>query len=157
MSLRERGLEPVESVRGTRETTAAAEGVGDIRVHPRCCPLAHASPTLTFSLLGDSHLNVPQEQPCGDELEGTGAAGAVAGGERRPPDAGGGLQRTLSSALCWAVSFALFKHQISAFCRRRHPEPVTACGRKGNHMKADSLCPGWAGLPCLFVLCVVFF
>lgn len=90
MSLRERGLEPAESVRGTRETTAAAEGVGDIRVHPRCCPLAHASPTLTFSLLGDSHLNVPQEPPCGDELEGTGAAGAVAGGERRRPDAGRG-------------------------------------------------------------------
>lgn len=41
------------------------------------------------------------------------------------------------------------------FCSWRHPEPVTACRRKGSHMKRNSL--PRAGLGCLVCLCCVLF
>lgn len=159
MNIFEGEVSGTESIDGAHKTTAAAEVSGDIRGHSqRSVLLAHTSFTLTFALLWDSHLNVSREPSYNDELKGMGAASWGSGwGEAGCQARAGALQQILNTVLCWAASFTLFKHQISVFCSRRHPEPVTACRRKGNHMKGDALYPGWAGLTCLFVLCVVFF
>lgn len=74
MSLRERGLEQRASEGHMRPMQRRREQGTFVCTHsavPRHTP---HPPSRSFSLLCDSHLNVPQEPPCSDELERTGAA-----------------------------------------------------------------------------------
>lgn len=101
MSLRERYFR-AKGIVGTDKTSAAVgDERGGIHRHPQSSFPAHTSPTLTFALFYDSHLNVLQESSCNDELKETGAASSGGWwGEAAARQAFGALQRILNTALC---------------------------------------------------------